>query len=151
MVISARNQADVSPSVIMSRVESASGTKYSTHEEPARKFEPIGPVGTNYTPVGKVDIRAIRQEAAVKPPPPPQPTTSRPPGVGQQWSKTATTRFQPKYTAPPPVKSTPAPDDDWEPAPAPVKQTPAPRLPTATRPTPPAPAVSFLPVSRPLR
>ena len=143
VVISARNQADVSPSVIMSRVETASGAKYSTHKEPARKFEPIGPVGTNYTPVGKVDINAIRNEAAVKPQPPPQPTTSRPPGVGQQWSKSATTRFQPKYTAPPPVKSTPAPDDDWEPTPTPAKPTPAPPLPTATRPTPPAPVVSL--------
>lgn len=143
IVISARNQADVSPSVIMSRVESASGAKYSTHKEPARKFEPIGPVGTNYTPVGKVDINAIRQQSAVKPPPPPQSTTSRPPGVGQQWSKPAATRFQPTYTAPPPVKPTPAPDDDWEPAPALVKQTPAPPLPTAARPTPPAPVVSL--------
>lgn len=139
MVISARNQADVSPSIVMSRVETASGAKYSIHKESARKFEPIGPVGTNYTPVGKVDINAIRKEAAAKPP---QPTTSRPPGVGQQWSRPATTGFQSKYTPPPPVKSTPAPDDDWEPAPAPVKLTPAPPLPTAARPTPPAPAVS---------
>lgn len=143
MVISARNQADVSPSVIMSRVEVASGAKYSIHKEPARKFEPIGPVGTSYTPVGKVDIHALRNEAAVKPPQPPRPTATRPPGVGQQWSKPVTSGFQPKYTAPPPVKSTPAPDDDWEPAPAPVKLTPAPPLPTATRPTPPAPAVSI--------
>lgn len=125
----------------MARVETASGAKYSTHKEPARKFEPIGPVGTNYTPVGKVDINAIRKEAASKPQPPPQPTTTRPPGVGQQWSRPATTGFQPKYTAPPPVKSTPAPDDDWEPAPA--KPAPAPFLPTAPRPTPPAPTVSL--------
>jgi len=126
----------------MSRVETASGAKYSIHKEPTRKFEPIGPVGTNYTPVGKVDINAIRKEAAVKPPPPPQPATTRPPGVGQQWSKSAATGFQPRYTAPPPVKTTPAPDDDWEPTPAPVKSTPAPPLPTSARPTPPAPAVS---------
>ena len=148
MVISARNQADVSPSVIMSRVEAASGAKYSVHKEPARKFEPIGPVGTNYTPVGKVDINAIRKEAVVKPPQRPQQTTTRPLGVGQQWSKPTTTGFQPKYTAPPPVKPTPAPDDDWEPAPASIKPTPAPPPPTAARPTPPAPAVSinnFLP------
>ena len=132
----------------MSRVEAASGAKYSVHKEPARKFEPIGPVGTNYTPVGKVDINAIRKEAVVKPPQRPQQTTTRPPGVGQQWSKPTTTGFQPNYTAPPPVKPTPAPDDDWEPAPASIKPTPAPPLPTATRPTPPAPAVSinnFLP------
>ena len=126
----------------MSRVEAASGAKYSIHREPARKSEPIGPVGTNYTPIGKVDINAIRKEAAAKPPQPPQSTTTRPLGVGQQWSRPATTGFQPKYTPPPPIKPTPAPDDDWEPTPASVKPTTAPPLPTATRPTPPAPAVS---------
>ena len=100
-------------------------------------------MGTNYTPVGKVDINAIRKEAATKPTQPPQPVTTRPLGVGQKWSKPATTGFQSKYAPPPPVKPTPAPDDDWEPTPAPVKLTPAPPLPTATRPTPPAPAVSM--------
>lgn len=56
----------------MSRVEAASGAKYSTHKEQARKFEPIAPVGTNYTPVGKVDIGALRKAPtpAAKPPPP---------------------------------------------------------------------------------
>ena len=126
----------------MSRVSAASGAKYSIHKEPARKFEPIGPVGTNYTPVGKVDINAIRKEATAKPTQPQQPVTARPLGVGQKWSKPATTGFQPKYVPPPPVKPTPAPDDDWEPTPAPVKPTPGPPLPTTTRPTPPAPAVS---------
>ena len=143
MVISARSQDDVLTSVIMSRVSAASGSKYSIHKEPARKSEPIGPVGTNYTPVGKVDISAIRKEAAVKPPAKPQPTTARPLGVGKQWSKPAASGFQPKYTPPPPVKSSPAPDDDWEPAPAPVKPIAAPPLPTAVRPTPSAPAVSM--------
>jgi hypothetical protein len=47
----------------MSRVESASGARYSAHNEQARKFEPIAPVGTNYTPVGKVDIAAMRSAA----------------------------------------------------------------------------------------
>ena len=45
----------------MSRVEAASGAKYSTHNEKARKFEPIAPVGTNYVPVGKVDINELRK------------------------------------------------------------------------------------------
>ena len=126
----------------MSRVAAASGAKYSIHNEPARRAEPIGPVGTNYTPVGKVDISAIRRETAVKPPPPPQPATTRPLGVGKQWSKPATTGFQSKYTPPPPGKRTAA-DDDWEPAPAPVKPTPAPPLPTAARPTHSAPSVSM--------
>ena len=141
VVISARNEDDVATSVIMSRVAAASGAKYSIHNEPARRSEPIGPVGTNYTPVGKVDINAIRKEAVVKPPPPP--ATNRPLGVGQQWSRPATTGFQSKYTPPPPGKRTPAPDDDWEPAPVPVKPTPAPPLPTVARPTPSAPAVSM--------
>lgn len=151
MVISARNQEDVSPSVIMSRVEAASGAKYSTHNEPTRRAEPIGPVGTSYTPVGKVDINALRREAAAKPPVHPQPTTAKPPGVGKQWSRPATTGFQPKYTPPPPVKPSPAPDDDWEPVQAPVKPTPGPPLPTAIRPTPSSPAVSFNSFMSPLQ
>ena len=53
----------------MSRVESASGAKYSAHNEQARKFEPIAPVGTNYTPIGKVDIAAIRSTAPAPPKP----------------------------------------------------------------------------------
>lgn len=48
----------------MKRVEAASGAKYSTHNEPTRKFEPIAPVGTNYTPVGKVDIAALKKTPA---------------------------------------------------------------------------------------
>lgn len=125
----------------MSRVEAASGSKYSVHKEPARRYEPIGPVGTNYTPVGKVDIDAIRREAAAKPSTLPQPT--RPLGVGKKWSAPATTGFQPKYTPPPPAKPSHVPDDDWEPAPAPVQQTLAPPLPNTTRPTPSAPPVSM--------
>src|SRR5216683_7626535 len=63
-----RQKSDVTPSLIMSRVESASGAKYSAHNEQARRFEPIAPVGTNYTPVGKVDIAAIRSSATPTPP-----------------------------------------------------------------------------------
>ena len=48
----------------MSRVESASGSKYSAQKEKARKFEPIAPVGTNYAPIGKVDIAALRKGPA---------------------------------------------------------------------------------------
>ncbi|KAI0027139.1 hypothetical protein K488DRAFT_38376, partial [Vararia minispora EC-137] len=64
VVHNARNESDVSPAIIMSKVESASGAKYSAHKEPARRFEPIAPVGTAYTPVGKVDIAEIRRSAA---------------------------------------------------------------------------------------
>jgi drebrin-like protein len=62
----------------MSRIESASGAKYSAHNERARKFEPIAPVGTSYTPVGKVDIAAIRSAAAPTAPKPAVPSASRP-------------------------------------------------------------------------
>lgn len=53
----------------MSRVEAASGAKYSTHKEQPRKFEPIAPVGSSYTPVGKVDIAALKRapQPAAKP------------------------------------------------------------------------------------
>lgn len=45
----------------MSRVEAASGAKYSAQKEAPRKFEPIAPVGTNYTPVGKIDMNELRK------------------------------------------------------------------------------------------
>ena len=48
----------------MKRVEAASGANYSTHNESTRKFEPIVPVGTNYTPVGKVDMAALKKTPA---------------------------------------------------------------------------------------
>lgn len=64
----------------MSRVEAASGANYSSQAEAPRRYEPIGPVGTNYTPIGKPDIAAMRRGgapgpspsvSAAKPPPPP--------------------------------------------------------------------------------
>lgn len=50
----------------MKRVEDSSGARYTAHKEQARKFEPIAPVGTNYTPIGKVNINELRK-AAPKP------------------------------------------------------------------------------------
>jgi len=47
----------------MKRVRDASGSKYSVHKEPVHRAEPIAPVGTNYTPIGKVDIGALRKGA----------------------------------------------------------------------------------------
>lgn len=47
----------------MKRVEGASGANYSAHKEQPRKFEPIAPVGTNYTPVGAVDLNELRRSA----------------------------------------------------------------------------------------
>ena len=61
----------------MSRVEAASGAKYSSHKEQPRKFEPIAPVGSSYTPVGRPDIAALKQAPPIARPAPP-PATSRP-------------------------------------------------------------------------
>jgi len=44
----------------MKRVADAGGAKYSVHGETARRHEPIAPVGTSYTPVGRPDIAAMR-------------------------------------------------------------------------------------------
>lgn len=56
----------------MKRVEDSSGARYTAHKEQPRRFEPIAPVGTNYTPVGKVDMNEMRKTttkpvAATKP------------------------------------------------------------------------------------
>lgn len=69
-------QSDVTPALIMKRVEGASGAKYSAHNEQARKFEPIAPVGTSYTPVGRPDISAMRNTQ-----PPPKNVPSAPSGT----------------------------------------------------------------------
>jgi drebrin-like protein len=47
----------------MTRVNNASGSKYSVHKEAPRAYVPIAPVGTAYTPVGKIDINEIRKGA----------------------------------------------------------------------------------------
>lgn len=47
----------------MKRVEAASGARYSAHKEQARKFEPIAPVGTSYSPIGRPDINELRRGA----------------------------------------------------------------------------------------
>ncbi|THG94438.1 hypothetical protein EW026_g7035 [Hermanssonia centrifuga] len=118
VVISARNESDVSPALIMSRVEAASGAKYSSHKETARKFEPITPVGTNYVPVGKPDMAAIRRT-----PGPSQPVVAR--SVPMAPSPAAGMGRAPV------VNRSAAPDDAWD-APAPVSKPPPP--PAAARP-----------------
>lgn len=47
----------------MKRVNDASGSKYSVHNERARAAAPITPVGTSYTPIGQPDINALRTGA----------------------------------------------------------------------------------------
>ena len=56
-------QSDVSPTLIMKRVADSSGARYSAHKEKARKYEPIAPVGTAYTPIGRVNIDELRRGA----------------------------------------------------------------------------------------
>ncbi|TFY53283.1 hypothetical protein EVJ58_g9537 [Rhodofomes roseus] len=77
VVINARNESDVTPSLIMSRVEASSGAKYSVQKEAPRKYEPIAPVGTSYTPVGRPDIAAMRASAAPSAPKPSVPSAPR--------------------------------------------------------------------------
>lgn len=108
----------------MKRVEAASGAKYSTHKEQPRKFEPIAPVGTNYTPIGKPDIGALRKApgaasgtstSAPKPviPAAPRPTQSAYAGGSASFNAPTTGRApagawddepqaQPAMTPPPP-------------------------------------------------
>lgn len=45
----------------MKRVADSSGARYTAHKEQARKFEPIAPVGTNYAPIGRVNIDELRR------------------------------------------------------------------------------------------
>jgi hypothetical protein len=113
----------------MSRVESASGARYSAHNEQARKFEPIAPVGTNYTPVGKVDIASMRSPAPPAAPKPSVPSTPRPVAVAPTPSA-------------PPVRSAAfgstaaasrVPEGTWD-APKPTALVPPP--PSAPRPIP---------------
>jgi drebrin-like protein len=50
----------------MKRVEDSSGARYTAHKEQPRKFVPIAPVGTNYTPT-KVDINELKKAQSSKP------------------------------------------------------------------------------------
>lgn len=47
----------------MRRIADSSGARYSVHKEQARKFEPIAPVGTSYTPIGRVNVDELRRGA----------------------------------------------------------------------------------------
>jgi hypothetical protein len=127
----------------MSRVEAASGAKYSTHKEAPRKFEPIAPVGTNYTPVGKVDINELRKApspSVSKPPPPP--ASTRPAFSSFNKPTASAASLYGKPTTPKSTSSGPAPADAWpeekssyiSAPPAPPAATRPPTLPTAARP-----------------
>jgi hypothetical protein len=117
----------------MKRVEAASGAKYSAHNEQSRKFEPIAPVGSSYTPIGRPDIAAMRK---VPPPPssvvaPPAPVGSRNPVASSAAKPSLPTAPRPVFgtPAPAPVKTAPssAPDDAWDDEPsfaAPARPSP---------------------------
>jgi len=119
----------------MSRVEASSGARYSAHKESARRFEPIALVGTNYTPVGKVDIAAIRRNAppaqapSVSAPKPSIPTAPRPVPTAPAVS----TGFRGAPYVPGRVN---APADSWddEPQQAPAASFPPPPPPASNRP-----------------
>lgn len=134
-------QSDVTPAIIMKRVEAASGAKYSAHKETARKFEPIAPVGSSYKPVGKVDIGALRKVptpgasagSSVPPPKPSIPSAPRPtPAYAGASGAPAS------YNAPASGK---APAGAWDDEPSAA----APPPPAAAAPPPP-PAASRPPV-----
>ena len=125
----------------MSRVKAASGVNYTAQKEAPRKFEPIAPVGTNYVPVGKVDIAALRQGA------------TKPPAAPAAIKPAIPTAPRPVPVAPSPAASFArgsigrnVPADAW--AGESDSFTPPPPPPAASRPTPaasfakPAPATS---------
>lgn len=116
----------------MSRVEAASGAKYSVQKDAPRRFEPITPIGTNYKPVGKVDISALRAEAAPTAPKPSIPSVPRPafapspaPGLGKA----------------PVAGRTSAPAGAWPDEAPTAAAAPPPPPPAANRPTPAARSV----------
>ncbi|KAF9224114.1 actin depolymerizing protein [Gyrodon lividus] len=139
VVVNARNESDVTPSLIMKRVEAASGAKYSAHSEQPRKFEPIAPVGTNYAPIGRPDISAMRKvlPAPSSVAPPPAPAASWLPAISSAAKPSIPTAPRPVFGTPAraPVKIAPpynAFDDTWDDEPAPA--VPARPSPAASRP-----------------
>lgn len=128
----------------MSRVEAASGAKYSAQKEAPRKFEPIAPVGTNYTPVGKVDMNQLRRgqnPKAVTPPASSRPASSSltEPSVANAASLYRNTAIPKAMSsgstsadALPTVRTQPALAD--RPPPIPPASSRPPRLPDSARP-----------------
>ena len=132
-------QSDVTPALIMKRIEAASGAKYSAHNEQARKFEPIAPVGSSYTPVGRPDISAMRnaQPPPKNPPSAPSVSTYSKPSIPNTPRPVfrGTSSVQPAGTGK-------APADAWEeeasttslPPQLPPATSRPPALPSASRP-----------------
>ncbi|KAJ3539757.1 hypothetical protein NMY22_g4593 [Coprinellus aureogranulatus] len=118
VVINARNEGDVTPEIIMKRVEAASGAKYSVQKEAPRKAEPIAPPRSSYTPVGKVDMAALKRNVPPAPKPAPPAAAKPTPSAASLYGRgTAST-------------SGSAPADAW-PEEKPAAKSPQPRLQTS--------------------
>jgi hypothetical protein len=124
--------------VITAKITNASGAKYSVHKEAPRQYVPIAPVGSSYTPVGKIDITQMRQGT---PRDVPQPSTSAYTPARSELGNIRTPSTAAPPTAPRPVPSrppvsAPAPAaHDWEAPSSERIQSVAPPIPTTSRPS----------------
>ncbi|KAG9019111.1 hypothetical protein FRB90_006425, partial [Tulasnella sp. 427] len=139
VVISARNEADVAPDVILKRVADSSGSKYSVHREPPKRPEPIAAVGSTYKPIGTPNIAAMRANA-------PKDVIGK---VGTAYTPARTELGNiraPSQQPPPPTAARPVPAAASRPTPQPATAVPPPP-PAASRPVPTAsaPATSSAP------
>lgn len=137
----------------MKRVEAASGAKYSTHNEPTRKFEPIVPVGTNYTPVGKVDMAALKKTPApaAKPVLLTRPTFGAPASsAGSLYGKAASSGSAAAWQEEKTTKTMATPPTSTRPPTVPATTRPTFSAMTPTKPSPDSPfsALGSTPSSR---
>ncbi|KAG9084727.1 hypothetical protein FS749_005003, partial [Ceratobasidium sp. UAMH 11750] len=139
VVVNARNEADVSPALIMKKVNDASGAKYSFHKEAPKRVDPIAPVGSSYKPIGAPDVAAMRKGA--KPDVIGKVGTAYTPAREELANIRATP--QPSVpSAPRPVPTAPSVAPSWDaPAAPPVppassRPTGPPSIPSTARPVP---------------
>ena len=137
----------------MKRVEAASGANYSSRNEPTRKFEPIVPVGTNYTPVGKVDMAALKKTPApaAKPVVLTRPTFGAPASsAGSLYGKAASSGSAAAWQAEKTTKTMATPPTSTRPPIVPATTRPTFSAMTPTKPSP-DPAFSALGSTPPSR
>ena len=115
-------KGDVTPEIIMKRVEAASGAKYSVQKEAPRKAEPIAPPRSSYTPVGKVDMAALKRNVPPAPKPAPPSAAKPTPSAASLYGRSAAST------------SGSAPADAWPEEKPAAKAPQAPPLPAASRP-----------------
>lgn len=148
LALAATFQTDVEPEVILKKLTDSGGAKYSIQQKnaPAQPRDKIAPVGSSYTPVGKVDMGALKSSKPTQSytPPPPGASFARPtpaPAAAATQAKTFTPPPVKKFTPPVlPPQATARNDDDeadetWG------DEPPAPPAP-ATTPSVPAPKAS---------